>query len=79
MTWIIYLVFYLDDIDMLWFQNQREYSWSNNQPLLYTHWGEGEHSENVGGRCVAMATDGRWSDTTCASQLSFICKTTDGE
>ncbi len=61
------------------FQNQGEYSWADKQRVSFTYWGDNEPSESVGGGCVAMAIDGRWYDITCASKLSFICKTTDGE
>ncbi len=61
------------------FQNQGEYSWSDNWAVTYTHWGDNEPSQSMGGGCVAMTSDGRWYDTTCASKLSFVCKTTDGE
>ena len=59
-------------------QDTSAYSWVSGWYVKFTNWADGQPVATLGGGCVAMDENGEWSDITCGTALSFMCKTTTG-
>ncbi|XP_068203774.1 macrophage mannose receptor 1-like [Palaemon carinicauda] len=55
---------------------QSTYQWSDNWPVTYTNWGEGQPQVNVTDKnCVMMdSEDGLWYNERCEELKPFLCK-----
>ncbi|KAK7496493.1 hypothetical protein BaRGS_00012145 [Batillaria attramentaria] len=52
------------------------FGWSDGWPVMFTHWGPGEPSEDADEGCVSMMPDGIWNEDICSNPRKFVCKTT---
>ena len=52
------------------------FRWADGNPAIYTRWASSQpDNQNDYENCVEMKVDGgRWEDTSCGSQLPFVCE-----
>ena len=60
------------------FKTPGTYMWSDNWPVMYTNWDQGQPVRGSDGGCVMFNNSGRWRDTDCKNSYPFICKITQG-
>ncbi|XP_033126387.1 macrophage mannose receptor 1-like, partial [Anneissia japonica] len=52
------------------------FEWSDNTPVDYTNWGDGEPNDSGSEECVEMFYDGQrgWNDIDCSTPRNWVCK-----
>ena len=55
-------------------QKEGTFQWSDQAPIDFIYWNDGEPNNNRGEDCVELVNGQYWNDRKCKTSLPYICK-----